>query len=88
LPEVSLQYFPILFDRCGEPGTSWAYSVATDVLGEIVARATQKSLPGAIKELITQPLEMHSTGFSPPAELTTLVTPYADGSPQRVRMSD
>jgi CubicO group peptidase (beta-lactamase class C family) len=71
-----------------EPGRSWAYSVATDVLGEIVSRATQKSLPDAIKELITQPLEMHSTGFSPPADLTTLVTPYADGSPQPVRMSD
>ena len=55
-----------------EPGTSWAYSVATDVLGEIVAHAAQKSLPGAIRELITQPLEMHSTGFSPPADLTTL----------------
>jgi len=71
-----------------EPGTSWAYSVATDVLGEIVARATQKSLPDAMRELVTQPLEMHSTGFSPPTDLTLLVTPYADGSPEPVRMSE
>jgi CubicO group peptidase (beta-lactamase class C family) len=71
-----------------EPGTSWAYSVATDVLGEIVSRAMQKPLPDAMRELITGPLEMLSTGFSPPAELALLVTPYADGSPGPVRMSE
>jgi CubicO group peptidase (beta-lactamase class C family) len=71
-----------------EPGTSWMYSVATDVLGEIVARATRKPLPQAISELITEPLGMRSTGFSPPKDLTRLVTPYADSSPAPVRMSD
>jgi CubicO group peptidase (beta-lactamase class C family) len=71
-----------------EPGASWAYSVATDVLGEIVARAREKSLPAVMRELITEPLEMRSTGFSPPADLSLLATPYADGSPKPVRMGE
>jgi CubicO group peptidase (beta-lactamase class C family) len=71
-----------------EPGTSWAYSVATDILGEVVSRITRKLLPETIKELITHPLAMDSTGFAPPTDLALVVTPYADGRSQPIRMSD
>jgi CubicO group peptidase (beta-lactamase class C family) len=69
-----------------EPGTAWGYSVATDVLGEVLARAANTSLPALISELITGPLSMRDTGFTA-VEPQRLVTQYADGSPTPRRMS-
>jgi CubicO group peptidase (beta-lactamase class C family) len=68
------------------PGTSWRYSVAIDVLGAVIERVTNKSLPDAMKALVTEPIGMSDTGFAPP-ERSRLATPYADGAPP-VRMGD
>eukprot|EP01035_Chromulina_nebulosa_P012774 gene12774-17020_t len=38
------------------PGTGWGYSVAMDVLGEAMARATGASLPELVDRLVVQPL--------------------------------
>ena len=46
------------------PGTSWNYSVSTDVLGVVVARITGKSLGEVFAERIFGPLGMLDTGFA------------------------
>jgi CubicO group peptidase (beta-lactamase class C family) len=69
-----------------EPGTAWGYSVATDVLGEVLARAADTALPALIRELVTGPTSMRDTGFTV-VEPQRLVTQYADGSSAPVRMS-
>ena len=61
---ASLATLPLEFD----PGTAWTYSVATDVLGAIIQRITDKPLDEAIAERITGPLGMVDTGFQVPAD--------------------
>ena len=70
-----------------QPGSAWSYSVATDIAGEMVARACACSLPEAVRRLITAPLDMHDTGFDV-TDASRLAVPYADGSPRPVRMGD
>jgi CubicO group peptidase (beta-lactamase class C family) len=67
------------------PGTSWGYSVGTDVLGESIARAARRSLPDLVREMVTEPLGMSDTGFVV-SDRGRLATPYGDGSPEPVRM--
>ena len=74
---------PLLY----EPGTSWGYSVATDVLGAVVAKAGGASLPEVVRLKVTAPLKMKDTGFTAknPARL---VIPYGDGAERPVRMTE
>jgi CubicO group peptidase (beta-lactamase class C family) len=59
------------------PGTSWEYSVATDVLGRVVEIASGKSLDNFLKTHIFDPLGMIDTGFFvPEAEQGRLVAYY------------
>jgi CubicO group peptidase (beta-lactamase class C family) len=51
---------PLLF----APGTSWGYSLATDVLGAVVERASGLDLAQAVKALVTEPLGLKDTGFT------------------------
>jgi CubicO group peptidase (beta-lactamase class C family) len=46
-----------------QPGTSFEYSIATDLLGHIIERVTQKPLDAALKELVLDPLKMRDTTF-------------------------
>ncbi|UWU58925.1 beta-lactamase family protein [Stenotrophomonas maltophilia] len=67
------------------PGAAWHYSVALDVLGEVLARASGMSLPAMVERHVTQPLRMHDTGFRV-ADGSRLAVPYADGArPQRMQ---
>jgi CubicO group peptidase (beta-lactamase class C family) len=50
---------PLLFD----PGSEWAYSVATDVLGRLVEVVSGMPLDRFFAERILQPLGMTDTGF-------------------------
>ncbi len=50
---------PIAFS----PGTSFEYSMATDVLGHIIERVTGKPLDVALNELVVTPLRMTDTTF-------------------------
>lgn len=68
-----------------EPGTGWGYSVAMDVLGEVMARATGASLPELVDRLVVQPLGMHDASFAV-RDRSRLVTPYADGPGKAVAM--
>ncbi len=69
------------------PGTRWVYSMATDVLGEVVARAGGASLPKVMEQLVTRPLGMGDTGFGV-KDKARLATPYADGKPEPVRIGE
>jgi CubicO group peptidase (beta-lactamase class C family) len=69
-----------------EPGTAWSYSLATDVLGGVVARAGDAPLPEVVRRLVTGPLKLNM-GFrvDDPARL---VTPYVDAKPRPARMQE
>jgi CubicO group peptidase (beta-lactamase class C family) len=54
-----LSTLPLAFS----PGTSFEYSIATDLLGHIIERVTKKPLDVAIKELVLDPLKMRETTF-------------------------
>ncbi|MDX8478579.1 serine hydrolase domain-containing protein [Mesorhizobium sp. VK24D] len=69
------------------PGTRWGYSVAMDVLGEVMARAAGASLPDLIDRLIAQPLGMRDSAFGVRNE-RRLAIPYADGPAGPVRMGE
>jgi CubicO group peptidase (beta-lactamase class C family) len=59
------------------PGTSWEYSVATDVLGRVVEVVSGKSLDAFFKGHIYDPLGMTDTGFFvPEAKQGRLVAYY------------
>lgn len=73
---------PLLF----EPGTGWQYSVAHDVLGEVLARVTGDPLPDLVKRSVLEPLGMTSTAFHV-ADSARLAVPYADGTPPQ-RMNE
>jgi CubicO group peptidase (beta-lactamase class C family) len=47
-----------------EPGTTWEYSMSTDVVGRVVEVASGKSLDDFFAERITGPLGMMDTAFS------------------------
>ena len=55
-----LANLPLMF----EPGTTWEYSMSTDVLGRIVEVASGKGLAAFISERITGPLGMTDTAFA------------------------
>jgi CubicO group peptidase (beta-lactamase class C family) len=46
-----------------QPGTTWEYSMSTDVLGRVVEVASGMPLDRFIEERITRPLKMGDTGF-------------------------
>jgi len=54
-----LQALPLAFS----PGSSFEYSIATDILGHIIERVTGKPLDVALKELVLDPLKMRETTF-------------------------
>lgn len=70
-----------------EPGAGWGYSVAMDVLGEAMARATGETLPDLADRLVVRPLGMSDTAFTV-LDQARLVTPYADGSDGAVVMGE
>ncbi len=61
---AELAQLPLEFD----PGSGWNYSVATDVLGVIVARVAGVTLGDYLKAHIFDPLGMVDTGFNVPPE--------------------
>lgn len=62
------------------PGTAWAYSVAIDVLGAVLAQVHGSTLSEAVRTHVTGPLGMEETGFFV-ADRARLAKPYADGNP-------
>jgi CubicO group peptidase (beta-lactamase class C family) len=69
------------------PGSGWRYGVSTDVLGAVIEVVVGGSLADAIAEYVTGPLDMRDTTFTV-REPARLATPYADGTPRAVRMTE
>jgi len=69
------------------PSSGWRYSVAIDVLGDVIEKATGKSLPEVVAETVISPLGLKDAGFvaTDPARLAT---PYANALPAPTRMTD
>ena len=68
-----LAELPLVF----HPGTSWEYSVATDVLGRLVEILDGQPLDRALKARIFDPVGMLDTGFVvPPADRDRLTAFY------------
>ncbi|WP_210190018.1 serine hydrolase domain-containing protein [Ensifer adhaerens] len=68
-----------------EPGKTFRYSLAIDVLGGVIEKATGKSLDRAVDELVISPLSLADAGFSTkPSDRLTAA--YFDGSPEPKRM--
>ncbi|MDY4324822.1 serine hydrolase domain-containing protein [Pectobacterium brasiliense] len=78
ISSVPLQYVP---------GEAWGYSLATDVLGALIERIHGTSLGEAVRQLVTDPLGMHDTGFvvRDPSRLTTA---YVNDTPQPHRLTE
>jgi len=57
---AKLAKLPLVF----QPGSTWKYSVSTDVLGRIVEVVSGQPLDRFIAERIAQPLKLADTGFS------------------------
>jgi CubicO group peptidase (beta-lactamase class C family) len=70
-----------------EPGTAWRYSLATDVIGAIIERATGRALSDAIDELVSGPLGLDSLAFSVQSE-SALAVPYVDSTRQLMVMPE
>jgi CubicO group peptidase (beta-lactamase class C family) len=51
-----------------QPGERWQYNTGSLVLGVLVARASQQSLPDLLRTRIFEPLGMKDTGFTLPTE--------------------
>lgn len=78
-----LEQAPLVFP----PGEGWRYSLGLDVLGAVIAEASGKTLPQAVQEAVVGPLQLAETAFVA-SDPSRLVTPYADGDPEPVRMTD
>jgi CubicO group peptidase (beta-lactamase class C family) len=67
------------------PGEAWAYSVATDVVGAVIAKIAGMSLPALVQQRITGPLGMTDTGFAE-KDRKRLSAAYADAGAYPARM--
>lgn len=74
---------PLLF----EPGTGWCYSVATDVLGAVIAKADGGDLAESVARRVTEPLGMTATRFGA-SDPGALAPAYIDGETGARRMAD
>lgn len=73
------------------PGTTWEYSVSTDVLGAVVEKVSGKTLDVFLRERIFEPLRMKDTGFSVPASQHGRIAeafPVDPDSRQKVQLLD
>ena len=69
------------------PGTQWAYSFATDILGAAIAAVHGGTLEDAVVHYVAGPLNMTDTRFHA-TDPKRLAVPYGDALPMPVRMPD
>ena len=66
-----------------QPGSTWEYSHATDVLGAVIEAVTGQRLGVFLQDSICRPLGMVDTGFwTPPEKQHRLAEPAASETPQ------
>lgn len=69
------------------PGTQWKYSIATDILGAVIAKVVKSTLGEAVRSLLTEPLGMNDTGFIA-VDPERLSAAYANDTPEPRRLRD
>lgn len=69
------------------PGSGWGYSLATDVLGAVIAAVHGTSLPQAIRQLVSEPLGMCDSGFFV-HDRQRVATAYVNDAPQPHRLGE
>lgn len=76
--------FPLSF----KPGEKWAYGMNIDVLGGVLEMVGDGARLGEVIALhTTGPLSMRDTRFNV-TDRTRISTPYADGTPEPIRMAE
>ena len=71
------------------PGTQWNYSIATDVLGHLVAELSGMPFDRFLTERVLEPLGMQDTAFAvAPANLPRFAANYARGDDGRATLLD
>jgi CubicO group peptidase (beta-lactamase class C family) len=73
------------------PGSTWDYSVSTDVLGALIERVSGQTLDAFLADRILRPLKMNDTSFSvPPAKQGRIAEPFPvdPDSKQPVKLLD
>ena len=72
-----------------QPGAEWNYSIATDVLGHLVAVISGRPFGDFLREEIIRPLGMYDTDFHVPEEkLGRFAANYARGADGALRLID
>ena len=74
-----------------QPGTTWEYSISTDVLGALVERVGRQPLDALLQQRILGPLKMRDTSFAVrPDQLARVAQPHAvdPDTRQPVRLLD
>ena len=72
-----------------QPGAEWNYSVATDVLGHLVAVISGEPFDRYLRERVIRPLGMVDTDFHvPAAKVDRFAANYARGEDGRLRLID
>jgi len=73
---------PLLY----QPGTTWFYSIATDVLGLLLERVTGKRLDALFQETLLGPLGMVDTAWWVPPAKRERLAETLDSDPQKAAM--
>src|SRR4029079_6798800 len=72
-----------------QPGTTFHYSVSTDVLGRVVEVVSGQSLDRFFAERIFKPLDMVDSGFSvPQSKIERFTTNYGPGTDRPLQVID
>jgi CubicO group peptidase (beta-lactamase class C family) len=69
-----------------EPGASWGYSNAIDVVGAVIEKVSGQPLPQVVADVVLKPLGIKDTAFAV-VDTGRLVAHYADARPEPRRMA-
>ena len=69
-----------------QPGTTWFYSIATDVLGLLLERVSGKRLDALMQEMLIGPLGMTDTAWWVPPPKRARLAETLDSDPQKAAM--
>jgi CubicO group peptidase (beta-lactamase class C family) len=69
-----------------QPGTTWEYSIAVDVLGLVLERVEKKPLDAIVKELLLDPLGMKDTSWWVAPNQTFRMAEALDSDPLKADM--
>ncbi len=81
----TLAGIPLEFD----PGSSWNYSISTDIIGALIQRISGQKLDAYITQNIFEPLGMHDTHFQLPQDKVSRMTDCYSWHPrEKMKMFD